>query len=63
MSEFVTVYSKTTGEKQRVPEHWLGHKVLGADLRKTPVQKSTDEAKATATAPTKTRASGDEGKN
>lgn len=60
---FVTAYSKTTGAKQRVPEHWLGHKVLGADLRKTPVQKDADQAKATATATTKTRASGDEGKN
>lgn len=60
---FVTVYSKTTGQKQRVPEHWLDHKVLGADFRKTPVQKDADQAEASAAAPTKTRASADEGKN
>ena len=63
MSEFVTVYSKTTGEKQRVPEHWLGHKVLGADLRKTPVQKDADQAKATAKATPNTPTSGDKEKS
>jgi hypothetical protein len=43
---FVLVYSKTTGRKQTVPEHWLGHPVLGQDFRKTPLsekqQRHTD---------------------
>lgn len=42
MARFVTAYSKKTGEKQRVPEHWLGHEVLGKDFSKTPRQKAAD---------------------
>jgi hypothetical protein len=30
-----TAYRKGTGEKVRVPEHWLGHPTLGADLQRT----------------------------
>lgn len=57
---FVTAYSKTTNQKQRIPEHWLGHKVLGADFSKTPRQKAADKAKASAVADTpKTPISGE----
>jgi hypothetical protein len=34
---FTVVYSKTTGIKQRIPEEWLTHPVLGRDFRKTPL--------------------------
>lgn len=36
MDGFVSAYSKTTGKKQRVPEHWIGHPVLGRNLALTP---------------------------
>ncbi len=42
MATFVTVYSKSTGQKQRVPEHWLGHASLGKDFSKTPRQELAD---------------------
>ncbi|WKN47149.1 hypothetical protein [Nocardioides sp. Arc9.136] len=38
MDGFVTAYSETTGLKQRVPAHFIGHPVLGRGLRKTPRQ-------------------------
>lgn len=31
----VPVYRKDTGERVYVPEHWVGHKVLGRQFRKT----------------------------
>lgn len=31
----VTAYRKRDGKKVRIPEHWLGHKVLGKPFRKT----------------------------
>lgn len=37
---FVDVYSKTTGNKQTVPEEWLSDPVLGKDFRKTPLSES-----------------------
>ena len=43
-------YRKDTGEKVRVPEHWFGHRILGAPFAKTPVQKSRDAAPAKAPA-------------
>jgi hypothetical protein len=52
----VTAYSTATGEKHEVPEHWLGHPVLGKGLRKTPTQKASEN-------PTpKTPAAGDKSK-
>lgn len=36
MDGFVEVYSKTTGTKHQVPEHWLGHPVLGKNFAETP---------------------------
>jgi len=31
----VTVFRKDTGEKVRVPEHWLEHPTLGAPFSRT----------------------------
>ena len=57
---FVAAYSKKTGLQQIVPEHWLGHEVLGAPFTRTPRQKAADKAKAPAKVDTpKTPASGD----
>jgi hypothetical protein len=33
----IRAYAKTTGAAQSVPESWLDHPVLGANLRRTPV--------------------------
>lgn len=42
MNGFVTAYSKSTGKKVRVPEHFIGHPVLGKDLQKTPSQRKRE---------------------
>jgi len=34
-----TAYRSRDGKKVRIPEHWLGHKVLGKPFRKTPPTK------------------------
>lgn len=44
MDGFVSVYSKTTGQKHRVPEHWVDHPVLGRGISRTPTQKARDNA-------------------
>lgn len=31
----ITAYRSSDGTKVRIPEHWLGHKVLGRPFRKT----------------------------
>jgi hypothetical protein len=41
-SQFVDVYSLTTGLKQRVPRVWLDDPILGRDFRKTPSQRELD---------------------
>jgi hypothetical protein len=38
---FVDVYRKDTGEKVRIPAHWLGSS-LGKPFRKTPLQKAAE---------------------
>ncbi len=38
----VNAYRKDTGEKVRVPEHWIGHPTLGEPFRKTPTQRARD---------------------
>lgn len=40
---FVDAYSTTTGRKQRVPRHFIGHPVLGAGLALTPSARGRDE--------------------
>lgn len=47
----IDAYRKDTGEKVRVPEHWIGHRVLGAPFAKTPVQKARDAAPIKSSAP------------
>lgn len=37
---FVEAYSTVTGRKQRVPEHFIGHPVLGRNLSLTPSAKA-----------------------
>lgn len=54
MGKFVPVYSKTTGLKHRVPEHWLDHPVLGKGFRKTPLQRDRDTRTQTTAAATAT---------
>lgn len=46
----VRVYDKTTGDKlpHPVPERWLDHPKLGANLSRTPRQKAADTKKAPA---------------
>ena len=41
MSNFIEVYSKTTGRKQWVPEHYIGNPVLGADFEIVPSKRAT----------------------
>jgi hypothetical protein len=41
---FVSAYRKDTGEKVRIPAHWLGHKTLGRAFNKTPRQRASDNA-------------------
>jgi len=36
----VDAYRSRDGKKVRIPEHWLGHKVLGRPFRKTPKPKT-----------------------
>lgn len=53
MPKFVEVTVKATGDTQIVPEHWIGHPVLGAGFKAEKASasgstKATDSAKATA---------------
>lgn len=55
MAKFIEAYVSATGEKQRVPEHWIDHPVLWKGLRRTPLTKraesSTSSKKTTNPAP------------
>ena len=42
----VTAYRKKTGEKVRVPAHWLDHKVLGKPFTKNPPKSASAPAAA-----------------
>lgn len=53
MAPLKDAYRKETGDKVRIPEHWLEHRLLGAPFAKTPTQKARDAASA------KTPAAGD----
>jgi hypothetical protein len=56
----INAYRKDTGEKVRIPEHWIGHPKLGAPFRKTPLQRAADKkAAAPSPATTDTPAAGD----
>lgn len=58
----VNVYRKSDGKKVLVPEHWIGHPVLGKPFRKTPLQRAADqkvEDDKPSTDTTKTPAAGD----
>lgn len=58
---FVTVYDKRTGRKHIVPEHFIGHAVLGKDIVKTP--RSVAAEKATPATTQKTPATPEKGAN
>lgn len=42
----IKAYRKDTGEKVRIPEHWLGHPRLGGLFRETPSSRAVKEKKA-----------------
>lgn len=46
---FIEAVVKATGNKQRVPEHWLDHPTIGAQFRLPP---SASKAEKSATAAT-----------
>ena len=52
----IDAYRTDTGEKVRIPEHWIGHPKLGKPFRKTPLQKASE--KAAAASPTTTKKEG-----
>lgn len=41
---FVSAYSKSTGKKQRVPRHFIGHPVLGNNLELAPSARVAEAA-------------------
>lgn len=47
MGKFVNVYSRTTGDKHRVPAHWMDHPTLSKPFRKTPKQRASETQSAT----------------
>lgn len=38
----IEAYRKDTGEKVRIPEHWLDDPILGKPFRKTPTQRARE---------------------
>ncbi|MHA7132539.1 hypothetical protein [Oerskovia turbata] len=40
----IDAYRRDTGQKVRIPEHWIGHPRLGAPFSKTPSQKARENA-------------------
>lgn len=44
---FVNVYHRETGDKYRVPAHWMTHPTLSKPFRKTPKQRASDAESAT----------------
>ena len=59
---FVAAFDKSTGRKHSVPEHYLGHPVLGRNLSKTPRTQKAEREAEKATTKTKTPAAGDDKK-
>ena len=55
MSKFVEVVASATGRKQRVPEHWIDHPVLGAPFKPKPSARATRSAGTEAKAPTEAK--------
>ncbi len=44
MDGFVSAYSKTTGQIQRIPADWIGHPMLGRDFELTPEEQALQAA-------------------
>lgn len=55
-AKFVDAYDKTTGQKVRVPEHFVD---IFPNLRKTPVQKAKDQPVTNESATTATTQKGE----
>jgi len=47
VAKFISVYAKSTGEKHRVPEHFLTVPSIARNFNKTPRQRSRDKADET----------------
>ena len=45
--DFITVYAKTTGDKQRVPKHFMDVPSIAKQFTKTPRQRKADERAST----------------
>lgn len=69
MGKFINVYDRKSGNKHRVPAHWMDHPTLSKPFRKTPKQRAsetesatpvTDVVTATPATPTETPAAGAE---
>ena len=46
---FIRVRNKNTAQEQRIPEHWLGHPVIGADFEEIDTAPSTHGGKPSTT--------------
>ena len=46
MSQFIDVYAKSTGEKHRVPAHFMDVPSIAKQFTKTPRQRKADERAA-----------------
>lgn len=55
MTDFIDVYVKATGAKQRIPAHWLHVPSIARNFSKTPRQRSREAGKRTAPKPRRTR--------
>ena len=42
----IVAWNRTTGQKQTVPEHWVGKTVAGQEFAKTPRQKAEETKKS-----------------
>ena len=47
---FIEAVVKATGNKQRIPEHWLDHPTIGAQFRLPPSAAKAEPAKKSAPA-------------
>ncbi|MCL8026312.1 hypothetical protein [Nocardioides bruguierae] len=53
-ADFIWVYRKDNGEKQRVPAHWMDHRVLSRPFRKTPKTRAAEQQPESTTSSTPT---------
>ncbi len=46
---FIRVRNKNTAQEQRIPEHWLGHPVIGADFEEIDAAPTNSGGKSSTT--------------